>query len=576
MLVIIALSAVSVVLSASGKIRKNRIASPINIIMAATFVTVFVAVLPSCTELLEDDDSVALIKVLKIVFMTFINTIQVFTVDAGSDIISGYNGSAGNMYIIVFSALSSLAPLLTVGFLINFVSNISAYNKFLTGFGKNTYIFSELSECSLALAEDIHSSEDKSMIVFASAADNELAEQAEEFGAVCFRKNITSVDFSRHSKKSRICFFVMNENDAECIETSLRLSEKYKNRNNTWMYIFSAGHAGEMAVSSISSSSGTSGLRVRRINRTQSMIYQLLYKEGDKIFRKADQNFAGEKSCSEPVPVNVVLTGLGKYGSEMLRALVWYCQMDGYRLRIDAFDSDPDALEKFSGLCPDIVSEKYNGTHIEGESDYTVRIYSGIDVKSYSFMKMLEQICEEGTVTYILVALGSDADNIEASADIRMITERNGCRPLIQTVVYNSELSAALKSVSNHSGDQYDIEFIGDLKSTYTREVILSSELEAEALERHKKWGSEEDFWKYEYNYKSSEAAAIHIKARKACGQFSGVSSESEKCLEHRRWNAYMRSEGFVYSSKRNNLAKTHHDLVSYYELSREEQQKDI
>ena len=45
--------------------------------------------------------------------------------------------------------------------------------------------------------------------------------------------------------------------------------------------------------------------------------------------------------------------------------------------------------------------------------------------------------------------------------------------------------------------------------------------------------------------------------------------------MEHRRWNAYMRSEGFTYAEKRNNLAKTHNCLVTYDDLSLEEKAKD-
>ena len=47
------------------------------------------------------------------------------------------------------------------------------------------------------------------------------------------------------------------------------------------------------------------------------------------------------------------------------------------------------------------------------------------------------------------------------------------------------------------------------------------------------------------------------------------------RLLEHRRWNAYMRSEGFVYSPKRNNLAKTHHCLVTFDLLSQADKEKD-
>ena len=50
--------------------------------------------------------------------------------------------------------------------------------------------------------------------------------------------------------------------------------------------------------------------------------------------------------------------------------------------------------------------------------------------------------------------------------------------------------------------------------------------------------------------------------------------------LEHKRWNAYMRSEGYIFSgskdkSSRNDLAKMHHDLVDFESLSDEDKRKD-
>ena len=119
--------------------------------------------------------------------------------------------------------------------------------------------------------------------------------------------------------------------------------------------------------------------------------------------------------------------------------------------------------------------------------------------------------------------------------------------------------------------------------------MILDSELEAEALQRHLKWGKEEEFWTYEYNYRSSIASAIHFHARIRCGIPGAGKREEEltpaerlviETLEHRRWNAYMRAEGYIYSgskekSSRNDLGKMHHDLVDYASLSEEEKRKD-
>jgi len=56
---------------------------------------------------------------------------------------------------------------------------------------------------------------------------------------------------------------------------------------------------------------------------------------------------------------------------------------------------------------------------------------------------------------------------------------------------------------------------------------------------------------------------------------------ESLPELEHKRWNAYMRSEGYVYSGShdratRNDRAKLHHDLIPFRALSKEEANKDV
>ena len=79
------------------------------------------------------------------------------------------------------------------------------------------------------------------------------------------------------------------------------------------------------------------------------------------------------------------------------------------------------------------------------------------------------------------------------------------------------------------------------------------------------------------------------MKARIACGipgadkkeeELSSEEKEIIEALEHRRWNAYMRAEGYVYSgsndkSSRNDLAKMHHDLVDFSSLTDEEKRKD-
>ena len=136
---------------------------------------------------------------------------------------------------------------------------------------------------------------------------------------------------------------------------------------------------------------------------------------------------------------------------------------------------------------------------------------------------------------------------------------------------------------------KYDIDFIGDLRTSYSEEVILASEIEQAGLSRHLKWGAEYTFWMYDFKYKSSVASAIHRQMKKRCG-IAGIEKAPDqrtqqelwaiRVLEHSRWNAYRRSEGCVDSgslekSSRNNLPKRHNCLVRFYERPLSEQVKD-
>ena len=189
------------------------------------------------------------------------------------------------------------------------------------------------------------------------------------------------------------------------------------------------------------------------------------------------------------------------------------------------------------------------------------------------FIKLLLEIQKLSETNYVIVSLGDDERNLRIAVMLRMLFERMGIHPQIRAIIYNSDERKALEDARNFEGTSYDISFFGDLRSSYSEKVIINSELEEKALILHKRWAdttlSEEEkeslFWDYEYNYRSSIAAAIH----------QNVITEMEKHKlyhhdldneEHRRWNAYMRSEGYIQRGgfkEKDHLAKTHGDLVS-------------
>ena len=125
-------------------------------------------------------------------------------------------------------------------------------------------------------------------------------------------------------------------------------------------------------------------------------------------------------------------------------------------------------------------------------------------------------------ITYIFVALGKDGKNISTAMKLRSLLLRKGYEPVIHAVVYNSNKKETLTGITNFKNQEYKIDFIGDMKTTYSEKVILYSDVEKEALKRHMKWGEEKAFWQFDYNYKSSMASAIHRKMKALC-QIQGI-----------------------------------------------------
>lgn len=564
-----------------GRSRSGKVIEPMHALMAGFFISVIVLSLPIYGDIIGDDP----LKVLKTVAFSLHNTLQVFTLDADRSLIDSVNCPVewfSSIYSGWLTIVYIVAPIMTFSFLISFFKNVTAYIRYMRGYFRDVYIFSELNEKTLTLGTDIHRNHPRALLVYTDVFDSntemsfEFIERARAIRAVCFKRDILAVNFRKHSRSAQIAFFTIGEEEPENINQALKLIEDYKDLPNVRLFVFSTRVESELLLTK----ADKGNIKVRRVNEVRSLVNRLLYENGAELFKNAMPVPGGKKKIS------AVLIGMGAHGSEMLKALSWYCQMDGYTVEIDAFDIDPSAEDRFAAMAPELVSPEYNGVIIPGEPSYTIRFHCGLDVKSKAFA---DEIMKLTSATYVLVALGNDEDNIRTAVDLRMLFERMRIHPVIRAIVYSSEERAALSGLENYRGQKYDIDFIGDIATSYSETVILSSELEADGLRRHLKWGEEQDFWLYEYNYNSSVASAIHGRARKECCVPGASKKEEEltieerdtiELLEHRRWNAYMRSEGYIYSgskekSSRNDLAKMHNDLVSFNELSEEEKRKD-
>lgn len=518
---------------------------------------------------------------LRTVFLSLFTAMQTFGMGCEFEVVktglSECQGIMNGLYQVWASFLFFAAPVFTFGFALSFFKNLMSHIRYRFLCRKNdVYIFSEVNERSVALARSIKENREATKtqitLVFTDVfekneeASFELMDQVKKLGAITFKNDMLVIDFNKHSKKTALSFFTIGEDQTENLNQTLKLVERYKERDNTNVYFFSTNVQSEILLSALDKGK----VKARRINEVRSLINRVLYEKSEMFFGVDQKDEEGKKHIS------ALIVGMGQHGTEMVKALSWFCQMDGYSFEINAFDRDSLAEDKFKAQAPALLTPEYN-----------ININSGYDVDTDSFARGVSAL---DNTSYVFVALGDDDKNINAAVNLRMLFERLGKKPIIQAIVYNTHQKNALQNIKNFKKQEYNIDFIGDLETSYSEDVIVNSVLEAKALKVHLLYNNDpEEFWSYEYNYRSSTATAIHNCAKEKY-HVSGIDkpdserSDEERTaleeLEHRRWNAYMHSEGYIYSGSndsksRNDLAKMHHNITHYDELSDEDKRKD-
>lgn len=527
---------------------------------------------------------------LQTLLLSAFNSVEMFA-GGDHDLVAGGMENCSSWlvgpYQLWFALLIIGAPMLSVSFVMSLFANLSAYGRFRKARRNDKYIFSQLNEKSLVLAEDIRQEEPNACIVFMDTGDDRENQrlsqlrQAKTLGAICFKKPLLAVNFKKLAPWGGISFFLISEDREENFLLAQQIIPQYRDRKaQTYLYVFSNAPACEMMLATMD----VGALQIRRINDARALVNWMLQGEGTELFDNAKIMPDGTKH------IGAVVVGMGEHGTEMLKSLAWYCQMDGYSLSIDGFDKDPLAQDKFTAQCPELMDEAHNGCAIEGDARYQICIHPGVDVETDTFARQIAQL---RNTTYVMVALGSEERNINAAMMLRCCFERMGIHPVIQAMVFDSEKKAALQSIRNFRNQSYDIQVIGDLETAYSRNVILNKELEQAVTELNRRYCDSAEALSYvlndEYSYFSSAASAIHMAARIHCG-IPGADKKQEELtdaerytvenLEHCRWNAYMRSQGYVWSQgydreSRNDLGKMHHNLVPFGQLDEITRRKD-
>ncbi len=565
---------------------------------------------------LTDNAENYILKALKTLGATLQGIIRIFAVDETyADIVEAVAEHSVSAPVLQFYSgigifLYLLAPILTFGFILSLFKNIHAYAKYYSFLGKEVHIFSELNERSLALAESIVrpiNEDDKDqkerkkrnilknapLIIFADILDKneeehlDLVANAKDIGAILFRQDITAIHFKR--KNQKMYFYLISDEEPEKTMHMDHIISHYKNVPNTKLYIFSDSEESKCFLDSYPTEEKENmRLEVIRVNDIRSLIYHNLDVNGLRLFEHAHvYDLQGDISAQER-EIHAVIVGFGRYGKELTKALLWYCQLPGYRVKITVFDEHEDTKDAFMAMCPEIVID----APYQKKNDMRYEIH--FECCKAGAENFYQKLTGLSPVTYVFVSLGEDNLNIATSMGIRSRLAMLRSYPDIETVIYNSAIKERIgidwhESLPNKNTasakktyrEIHNIHIIGDLDSFYSNKTVINSDLTKEGFLVHCRYcnactekeqeTAKKTFYMDDYGFFSSVAKALHARLRKKISDqlnaddpqaqkmfyafVTETGSDGKKIQNRLYWNRFV-LENTLNTEKAKNLSK--------------------
>ena len=181
------------------------------------------------------------------------NTMRLFVLDGDFQIVHDYLGSSyalcgawADVFMEYSVFMFILAPIMSAGFVLSFVKDAWAQILSTIRLGKEVYYISELNASSIALARDIKKDKKNALVIFfdvyheQNEEHHELMERAIRYGAICFRKDISSVGLVRPRKTRK--FFFIGENEEENLKQAIdlvnRCNDMLRKSEKAEFYVF--------------------------------------------------------------------------------------------------------------------------------------------------------------------------------------------------------------------------------------------------------------------------------------------------------------------------------------------------
>ncbi len=347
-----------------------------------------------------------------------------------------------------------VAPLFTVGITLSFFSErLTRLIYHIRSKFTDSYLFSAINERSLAIAEDIASTQKRACLVFAVCTsvddiNGEALARIKKIGAYIIDTDIVSV---KHTLSHVRNYYLLDASGSINLETGLRLYEKYSqkqtDRVNLWLYT-------KEELSEVVFDHLYETFNIRLINEERLIAHRLMT---EHPLYEGIQN--GKLS--------VLLVGGGNIGLEILRNTAMCTAFaEGIQTEIHVVDQNGEKARAILEKTSPALAERFS-----------IHFHSA-DVKASSFKKVLSSL----SPTYIIVALGNETLNMETSLYIRRFYGIQNGMPLLHALVDHKSIEEHILPalcVSDWSFDKtegkyvstpissFDIRTFGSYEETY-------------------------------------------------------------------------------------------------------------
>lgn len=475
-----------------------------------------------------------------------------------------YAANIGNCALWASYILSAAIPFLTVLTALQLLWRYLPHH--VPIFAETWYIFSELQPNSIRMARSIHenleaSGETGVFIFLRSPRGKQEADTLAELKDIRYHlypKTERELLRLRHRRSRTLRFFFLTENTDENFNRMSDFLDAVRERslfrpgransedfNRQELYLLSETESASMLIDHLRRKLYDNGQRLdvfadtelRLLDRFRATSYDLLRRQPLQSLARDDA-------------LRILVLGFGKIGREFFRAACHMGVIHNCRTTFTLCDLDIQTKQaRFLPQCPEL----------DQSVDFQFRT---LDADTHE----LDNLVQTMDYHFILVALGDDERNIRVASRLKQHYRRRRFESLIPggAANYQPQIAVNVEDSIKHAyteqlwkteetGESVDLPLhvFGGLDQTFTTEVLMPRNYWKAARWIHEvllENGSDRNRLWSEYERRSSFACAAHA----ACypPELCARKPDALRDTEHRRWMAYVRSEGMIYARR--------------------------